>query len=955
MFVLKGRRQRMAPSVLSINLPVLPFVRFFSILLLAVVFMLPAMQSVYAGSNQWISNGPYGGNINALAINPVNPSIVYAATYSLCGGSSCGWVFKSSDGGDKWTKLTKGLPDTPVHALVIDPVTPSTLYAGTYYGNGVFKSSDSGASWAPVNNGFYPNVTIHSLAIAPTSPTTLFAGTYGGIFKSTDGGDNWNQIDSDLTDATVYAIAVDPTNASIVFAGTGGGKFGVYKSINGGANWALIDPGLCNPIINSLAIDPTNPQTFYAGTMGKGVIKFTNGGSSCSEINNTQVPNTVLSVAVNPIDSNIIFAGADYGGLYRSSNGGTNWDLLGSEHIGKNIQAIAIDPINRMNVFIGSRNNGVFKSTTGGDNWNDANTGINALSIMSIAVNPQSPQIIYGSSFEGGIYKSINGGGTWQPANDGLPTYFSSRALAIDPLTPSTLYAGMNGYSVFKSTNSGASWYNSSTGMAATYLYSLAIDPVTPTKLYAGVDGIVYRSSDGGTSWSYNGNGIPAVLGLTIDPTSSPPTIYAATSHGVYRSINSGLNYQALSTMSNLYSVAVVPGNPATLYAGSFSGDTGIFKSSNGGSTWNQINSGLNSLQIRSLVINPLDSSTIYAGTGSGVFLSSNSGNGWSQLGTGLDSNVVYSLAIGPLTPPTPYAGTNSGIHLLTTVDVPLISAIPVTYDFGPAPFATHNFIISNQGNLPLAISSITVTGSTSSFFKVSVGGPIPCASTTPTIAVGTSCSLTVAYIPTTSGTPSGTLRITSNANNSPTLDIPLIATELPRYPLTLGIAGSGTIENLNQNSPQFDCTTPSCSGSFATGTTFNFRGIPSPYNIFTGWSGGGCSGTDDCTLSLSAATNLNASFAFDSAHAVHIDLPSVGYFSTIKSAYLSASSGATIMTWSLDYTENHTFDQNKSVTMHGGYDAGYGIQSGYTTLVDKLTIKNGSLRVSRVKVRALQ
>lgn len=99
----------------------------------------------------------------------------------------------------------------------------------------------------------------------------------------------------------------------------------------------------------------------------------------------------------------------------------------------------------------------------------------------------------------------------------------------------------------------------------------------------------------------------------------------------------------------------------------------------------------------------------------------------------------------------------------------------------------------------------------------------------------------------------------------------------------------------------------------------------------------------------------MTASFAFDSAHAVHIDLPSAGYFSTIKSAYVSASSGATIMTWSLDYTENHSFDQNKSVTIQGGYDAGYGIQSGYTTLIDKLTIRNGSLRVSRVKIRPLQ
>src|SRR5262245_10124989 len=93
-----------------------------------------------AGVNVWTSNGPEGGLIQVLAIDPVTPSILYAGT----GGSG---IFKSTDSGENWSAANTGLSSPIVSAFAIDPATPTTVYAGTL-GGGVFKSTDSGAHWS---------------------------------------------------------------------------------------------------------------------------------------------------------------------------------------------------------------------------------------------------------------------------------------------------------------------------------------------------------------------------------------------------------------------------------------------------------------------------------------------------------------------------------------------------------------------------------------------------------------------------------------------------------------------------------------------------------------------------------------------------------------------------------------------------------------------------------------
>jgi photosystem II stability/assembly factor-like uncharacterized protein len=89
-------------------------------------------------------------------------------------------VFKSTDGGENWKAVNNGLTNIDVRALAIDPLTPTTLYAGTW-GGGVFKSTDGGENWGAVNMGLV-NLYVFALAIDPVTPTTIYAGTDSGVF-----------------------------------------------------------------------------------------------------------------------------------------------------------------------------------------------------------------------------------------------------------------------------------------------------------------------------------------------------------------------------------------------------------------------------------------------------------------------------------------------------------------------------------------------------------------------------------------------------------------------------------------------------------------------------------------------------------------------------------------------------------------------------------------------------
>jgi photosystem II stability/assembly factor-like uncharacterized protein len=569
-------------------------------------------------TNRWFVTGPEGGNIRSLAIDPVTESTIYAGTRES-------GAFKSSDGGESWVAINIGLTGTNVSSLVVDPVTTSTIYAGTD-GNGVFKSTDSGGSWSAMNTGL-TNTVVRSLVIDPVTPDIIYAGTWGGgVFKSTDGGESWTVINNGLASTGVSSLVIDPITPSTIYAGTGSG---VYITIDAGGSWNVTNTD-SNMDVNSLVLDPVTPTTIYAATQTGGVFKSTDSGWNWM---NTGLTNVVVwSLMINPVTPDIIYAGTYGAGVLKSTDGGGSWNTKNSGLTSIEVRSVVVHPVTTGTIYAGTEGGGVFKSTDGGGNWTPQNSGLTSTEGSFLVIDPITSNTIYAGTRWSGVYKSMDGGGTWLAINSGLTnlTNLDISSLAIDPATPSTIYAGTWYGGVFKSTDGGASWTPINTGLISTIfpmVICLAIDPLTPATIYAGTwgGGGLFKSTDGGGNWTVMNTGLAentAVYSLVIDPV-TPTTIYAGTFwNGVYKSLNGGLSgvHTGLNGMF-IYSLVIDPLTPTTVYAGSVM-DTGggVFKSVDGGGSWTRINIGLTNTEINSLAVDPVTPSIIYAGTAGGVF-----------------------------------------------------------------------------------------------------------------------------------------------------------------------------------------------------------------------------------------------------------------------------------------------------------------------------------------------
>jgi hypothetical protein len=282
--------------------------------LLILIFWLPV--TALAGGNQWTSCGPEGGEIRALAIDPLRPSTLYAGAYDMGSLSLHGRIYKSTDGGTNWSDL--GVVLYP-NALAIDPVTTTTLYAGK--NDGVLKSTDGGISWSDVSAGLLSN-SVDALAIDPATPTTLYAGTTNGVFKSIDGGANWFAINAGLTNNEIQVLVINPTVTNTIYAGTKGG--GVFKSIDGGANWFASNNGLTNLYVRAIAIDPVTTSTLYSGTRNLGVFKSVDGGVNWFVFNTglmAPLDNVVNDLAIDPVYPATLYAGIIYLNFKTSHHG----------------------------------------------------------------------------------------------------------------------------------------------------------------------------------------------------------------------------------------------------------------------------------------------------------------------------------------------------------------------------------------------------------------------------------------------------------------------------------------------------------------------------------------------------------------------------------------------------------------------------------------------------------
>jgi Beta-propeller repeat/FIMAH domain len=292
-------------------------------------------------------------------------------------------AFRSTDGGRTWATAQSGLSTTGVTALAIDPVNPAIVYAGTY-GDGVFKSMDAGQTWSLC---FDVPIPVRALAIHPTVTSTLYIATDNLLIRSTDGCATWAPVG--LFGLNVTSLVIDPVTPTTIYAGgMGSGNLShLFKTTNGGSTWTDVPFG---SFIFSLVLSRSMPTTLYAGTE-RGVFKSTGGAFDQWDLSLglPQVP--VLALSVDPTNASIVYAATE-SGPFRTDSGGAQWVPV-SPLSGVPTTSIAVAPSAPATIYAESYSSGGAVSDDAGASW--VRIGPASPAILTLAVDPTAPRNVY--------------------------------------------------------------------------------------------------------------------------------------------------------------------------------------------------------------------------------------------------------------------------------------------------------------------------------------------------------------------------------------------------------------------------------------------------------------------------------------------------------------------------------------------------------------------------------
>lgn len=356
------------------------------------------------------------------------------------------------------------------------PMIPGTFYLGAT-GGGVWKSEDYGTTWNNISDGYFATPSIGAIEVAVNDPNILYVGTGSdglrsnvitgkGVYKSINAGKTWEHIGLRNV-GQIGAVEIDPTDHNIVWVAAIGNAFkaneerGIYKTIDGGKNWNKV-LHISNKVgFADLELLPSNPNIVYAAAWkaerkpwtiisgGKseegGIYKSVNGGKDWIKLENGLPKGLIgkIDLAVSPVDSSILFAVIEapgkQGGLYKSENQGKSFTQVSSNKGLVNrpfyYTNIELDPTNPDIIY--SNANPLLKSIDGGKTWKRMSVphGDN----HDIWINPNNPNLLIQAN-DGGANVSHNGGKTWSTQFN-QPTA-ELYQVEVDDQYPYWLYAG---------------------------------------------------------------------------------------------------------------------------------------------------------------------------------------------------------------------------------------------------------------------------------------------------------------------------------------------------------------------------------------------------------------------------------------------------------------------------------------------------------------------------------
>jgi photosystem II stability/assembly factor-like uncharacterized protein len=620
-------------------------------------------------------------SIGAIAVAPSDHNIIYVASGEglhrpdLSVGNG---IYKSTDAGKTWTHL--GLRDgQQIPALVVDPRDPNKVFAavlGHPYGpnqeRGIFRSTDGGNTWTKIlykdeNTGgsdieidlSNPDVLYASLWEAREGPwedNNQFQGTGGGLFESTDAGNTWHPLTNGLPkNVTQINVAIADSQASRLYAavattehgeyGSGAG-LGLYRSDDAGETWhvATTDPRPAMRIgggdLPVIRVDPKNPDVVYSVSIV--TLRSTDGGKTWISIRGAPGGDDYQNLWINPNDPNIILVVSDQGAIV-TVNGGQTWSSWYNQPTAQ-LYHVGVTNTFPYRVCAGQQESGsVCILSRGNDgeitfrDWHPVAT----IEYGYVAPDPLDPDIIYGGGrsevskyhWSTGQVQNV----TPIPVRSAKFRTDRTEPTLFSPIDPHTLYFSSN--VLFKTTDGGQSWQTispdltrenpgvpSSVGTLASknpdagkqrgVIYALAPSFKDINTLWAGTDdGLIWSTRDGGKNW----NNI------------TPPDL---TAWSKVTQIEAS-HFDEQSAYASVSRFRIDDLHPY------------IYRTHDGGKSWKLITSGLpDDAPADTVREDPVRKGLLFAGTETSVWVSFDDGDHWQSLQLNLPHTSMRDLGI---------------------------------------------------------------------------------------------------------------------------------------------------------------------------------------------------------------------------------------------------------------------------------------------------------------------
>jgi len=244
-----------------------------------------------------------------------------------------------------------------------------------------------------------------------------------------------------------------------------------------------------------------------------------------------------------------------------------------------------------------------------------------------------------------GVHRSTDGGKTWKITTGWQIT--EVLCVIIDHRDPNIMFCGTP-YGVFRTLDGGTTWTECNNGINEKFTQSIIIDRSNPTVVYCGTDDGLYRSTNRGDSWQRTGLGVGGVRVIVQSPKDANMLVAGTDDYGMYITHNGGRYWEKSEAgldHQTFYVVTFDPSNPEVLYAGGYV--TGVYKSTDGGVSWARKNNGLPVLNIHSIAVDPTNSNRVFAGSmWGGIYRSDDGGETWRNVG--LKGSQVWQILVEP-------------------------------------------------------------------------------------------------------------------------------------------------------------------------------------------------------------------------------------------------------------------------------------------------------------------